>query len=81
VSFLANQTGEVKLSITINGVHIKGSPCSVQEVPQYSALDKPNKIVDNGGRMGNPRGIAFGKDGVWAVTDYSNDCISIFDNQ
>ena len=81
VSFLANQTGEVKLSITINNVHIKGSPCSVQVLPQYSALDKPNKIVDDGGRMGYPWGIAFGKDGVWAVTDWVNHCVYIFDNQ
>ena len=81
VSFPANQTGEVKLSITINDVHIKGSPCSVQVVPQYSTLYKPNKIVNNGGRMGQPWGIAFGKDGVWAVTDYSNDCISKFDSK
>ena len=84
VSFLVNQTGQVKLSITINNIHVKGSPCSVQVVqvlPQYSALDKPSKIVNNGGRMGEPWGIAFGKDGVWAVTDYSNHCVYIFDNK
>ena len=78
-SFVPRQTGEVKLSITINGEHIKGSPYSVQ-VHQYSALDKPNKIVNNGRRMGQPWGIAFGKDGVWAVADYSNHCVCIFDS-
>jgi len=79
VSFPANQTGEVKLSITINNVHIEGSPCSVQVVSEY--LDKPKKIVNDNGRMGEPWGIAFGKDGVWAVTDCSNDCISMFDSK
>ncbi|XP_065893275.1 E3 ubiquitin-protein ligase TRIM71-like [Dysidea avara] len=78
--FVANQTGEVKLSISINGEHIKGSPFSVQ-VHQYSALDKPNKIVNDGGRMGKPWGIAFGKDGVWAVADHYNHCVCIFDSQ
>ena len=79
VSFPANQTGEVnwKLSITINGVHVKGSPCSVQVVPQYSALDKPSKIVDNGERMGKLWGIAFGKDGVWVVADYLHHLMCI----
>ena len=81
VSFLANQIGEVKFSITINGEHVKGSPCSVQVVPQYSALGKPNKIVDGGGRMSEPWGIAFSKDGVWAVTDYTNHCVYIFDSK
>ena len=80
VSFVANQTGEVKLLISINGEHIKGSPCSVQVHP-YSALDKPNKIVNNGGRMGKPWGIAFGKVGVWAVADHYNHCVCIFDSQ
>jgi len=79
-SFLANQTGEVKLSITINGQHIKGSPYSLQ-VRQYSSMDKLNKIVDDGGRMGEPWGIAFRKDGVWAVADCSNHCVCIFDSQ
>ena len=77
VSFPANQTGEVKLSITINDVHIKGSPCSVQVVPQYSTLDKPSKIVDNGERMGKLWGIAFGKDGVWVVADYLHHLMCI----
>ena len=74
----ANQTGKVKLGVTVNGEHIKGSPYSVQ-VRQYSALDKVNKIVDDGRRMGNLVGIAFNKDGVWAVADYSNHCVCIFD--
>ena len=79
-SFLANQTGEVKLLITINGKHIKGSPYSVQ-TRQYSAINKPSKIVNDGGRMGHLWGIAFGKDGVWAVVDHSNHCVCIFDSQ
>ena len=51
VSYLTNQ---VKLAININGQHIKGSPYSVQVVHQYSALDKLNKIINDGGRMGKP---------------------------
>ena len=62
--FVAKQTGEVKLSVTINGRHIKGSPYSVSVHRNYLALDVPSKVVNDGGRMGEPWGIAFGKDGL-----------------
>ncbi|XP_065915591.1 E3 ubiquitin-protein ligase TRIM71-like [Dysidea avara] len=39
------------------------------------------KIVNDDGKMGQPWGIAFGKDGVWAVVDCSNHCVCIFDSQ
>jgi len=77
---IASQIGKVKLGITVNGKHIKGSPYSVQ-IRQYSSLDKPNKMVDNDGRMGKLVGIAFNEDGMWAVADYSNNCVCIFDNR
>ena len=78
-SFVANQVGEVKLSVTIKGQQIKGSPFSVKIHGKYTTLDKPNKVVNEGGRMGRPWGIAFGRDGMWAVTDDTNHCVWIFD--
>ena len=68
----------MKLLITINSQHIKGSPYSVHVGPQYS---KPDKIVSDGGRMDQPWGIACGNDGVWAVVDQLNHCVYIFDGQ
>ena len=49
----------------------------------YLALNDPNKIINDGGHgaMGEPWGIAFGKDGMWAVADHSNHCVYIFDSQ
>ena len=81
-SFVANQVGEVKLSVTITGQQIKGSPFNVKVHGKYTTLDKPSKvaIVNEGGRMGPPCGIAFGRDGMWAVTDSSNHCVWIFDS-
>ena len=79
-SFLVNKSGKVNLSVTVNGGHTQGSPYSVQ-IRQHSALDKPSKIVNDDGKMGQPWGIAFGKDGVWAVIDFSNDCVCIYDSQ
>ena len=79
-SLIANHVGELRLSVTINKQHIKGSPYLVNVHRNYRAMDKPNKIVDGGG-LKQPRGIAFGKDGVWAVGDESNNCVWMFDSQ
>ena len=76
-SFVPQQGGEVKLSVFVNGEQIKGSPYTVM-VRDYTSVNKPSKIVDNDGNMGRPRGIAFGKNGMWIVADYSNHCVYIF---
>ena len=78
-SFVANQVGEVKLSISIKGQQIKGSPFNVKVHGKYTTIDKPSKVVNEGGGMGSPWGITFGKDSMWAVTDNSNHCVWIFD--
>ena len=79
-SFVPQQVGEVKLSVFVNGEQINGSPYSVM-VRDYSSANKPSKIVNNGGNMGQPWGIAFGKNGMWAAADYSNHCVYIFDGE
>ena len=80
VSFIPSQTGKICISVTIKGKHIKGSPYSVL-VHLYSALNKPSKIINDSGCMGQPHGVAVGRDGIWAVADQSNDHIYIFDGQ
>ena len=79
-SVVPKQAGEVKLSVIINGRHIQGSPYSVR-CRNYFALNVPSKTVNDDGRLGEPWGIAFGKDGMWAVADRSNHCVYIFDSQ
>ena len=79
-SFVANQIGEVKLSVTIKGWQIKGSPFNIKVRGKYTIIDKPSKVVNEGGRMGKPWGIAFGSNGIWAVADSSNRCVWIFDS-
>ena len=80
VCFVAEQVGEAKLSVAINGERIKGSPYSIV-VRNYQAIDKPSKIVNANGSMGCPWSIAFGSNGLWAVADYSNHCVYIFDDK
>ena len=79
-SFVPQQVGEVKLSVFVNGEQIKGSPYSVM-VRDYTSVNKPSKTVNNDGNMGKPWGIVFGKNGIWAVADWSNDCVYIFDGE
>ena len=74
------QAGEVKLSVLINGQQIKGSPYSVM-VTGYTSVNKPSKIVNNDGNMGNPWGIGFGKNSMWAVADSTNNCVYVFDGE
>ena len=79
-SFVAEQVGEAKVSVCINGEKIKGSPYSIA-VRNYQAIDKPSKIVNNIGSMVGPWGIAFCRNGLWAVVDNSNHCVYMFDNK
>ena len=79
-SVVPKQAGEVKLSVIINGRHIQGSPYSVR-CRNYFALNVPSKIIEDDGRLSQPWGIAFGKDGMWAIADHFNHCVYIFDSQ
>ena len=55
VSFVANQVGEVKLSVTIKGQQIKGSPFNVKVRRNYTTIDKPSKVVNPGEKWDNHR--------------------------
>ena len=79
--FVVEQVGEVKLLVAINGEQIKGSPYSIVVGRNYQAIDKPSKIVNNNGSMGRPWGVAFGRNGLWAVADSTNRCVYIFDDK
>ena len=80
-SVVPKQAGEVELSVIINGRHIQGSPYSISVCRNYFALNVPSKTVNDDGRLGEPWGIAFGKDGMWAVADRPNHCVYILDSK
>ncbi|XP_065915589.1 tripartite motif-containing protein 2-like [Dysidea avara] len=79
-SFTPTQIGELQVSVFSNGTKINKHPLSVQ-IHQHTTLDKPNKIVNDDGKIGEPWGIAFAKDGAWAITDDSNHCVCIFNSK
>ena len=78
----ATQTGEATLSVSIDGLQIKGSPFTIEVVPKQDAVAKQvaYKNINLGGSMGKPWGIAFGTN-MWAVTDDTKSCVYIFDSQ
>ena len=80
-SFVAGDVGDAKLSVSINGQQIRGSPYSTVVGRNYQGINMPDEIVNGNGSMRNPWGIAFGKDGMWVVADHSNHCVYIFNGQ
>ena len=77
--FSAQQVGEIELSVFVNGHEIKDSPLNitVQENPI-----KPNKIIINcDNNFGQLWGIACSNNGMWAVADWINNCVHVFDCQ
>ena len=75
----ARQVGEVELSVFVNGHEIKDSPfkIAIQENPI-----KPNQIItSHDDSFGQLRGIACSNNGMWAVADWINNCVHVFDSQ
>ena len=77
-SFVAKLAGEVTLSVLIEGEQIKASPYSISIQRPYIAIAHPSKVINNNGQMGQLWGIAFGRDGMWAVADCGKNCIYIY---
>ncbi|XP_065907050.1 RING finger protein nhl-1-like [Dysidea avara] len=54
----------------------------VFKIPYADVLnDKPYKIIDCNQSIGEPWGIAFSTNGMWALADCSNHCVYLFDAQ
>ena len=78
ICFAAQKVGEISLSVYVNGREIEESPfrIMVREAPI-----KPSKIISDDDSFGQLQGIACGNNGMWAVADWSKNCVHIFDNQ
>ena len=76
-----HQLGEVALSVFVDGQQIKGCPYTVMVRRNYNSLGRPNKVQNIDGSMDEPWGVAVSRDGKWAVSDWSNHCVYIFNNK
>ena len=80
-SLVPEQVGDAKIVVSINGEQIKERSYSIVVARNYQAIDKPSKIVNINGSMGQPWGVAFGRNGLWAVADWRKDCVYMFDGK
>ena len=80
-SFVAEEVGVAKLSVSIKGQQIRGSPYSIIVGRNYKGINIPDEIVNGNGKMGAPSGTAFNKDGMWAVADSTYHGVHLFSNR
>jgi len=80
-SFEAEQVGVAKLEVSINGLQIRESPYSIVLHNNYQVVKQPNKVFNMNCSMGQPLGVVFGRNGIWAVADCSKHCVYVFDGQ
>ena len=78
--FVPKHVGALKVTVTIKGENIKGSPYFVTVYRDYKAIDQSSKVVNDNGNMGSPFAIGYGKN-LWAVTDDKNSCVYLCDDQ
>ena len=77
VSVTPQQSGQHKLSITIHGQDIQGSPFDLSVVTcDYTKLKYPVQIITG---INGPRYIAFSDNGDMFVTSSGDHCIYVYD--
>ena len=81
VNFVPEQAGKAKLFVSINGLQTRENPYTFMVHKSYLAVDQPSNIVNRKGKMGQPWGIAFGENGMWAATDWFKHRIYLYNNQ
>ena len=79
--FVAEQAGNTKLFVSINGQQINGSPYSlVVQCMDYTRVNWSNKMINNEGSMSRPWGVAFNNNGMWVVADSCEPYVYVYDN-
>lgn len=78
VSFMPQQIGMTKLMISIDGRPVKIGAYTFRVYNNYKAMEKPDKIINLDGSIGEPWGIAFSNSKKWAVTDCTKHHVHIF---
>ena len=76
-SLTPQEFGEYKLSRSIKGQSIQGSPFHVLASRDYTTLKNPVQTITG---INNPCFMAFSKDGKMFVTSYTDHCIYVYDS-
>ena len=78
ICFVAQQVGEIKLSVFVNRQEIKESPFMIMVMENIV----PKKIITNCDfSFDQLWGIACSNNGTWAASDLINNCVHVFDSQ
>ena len=73
VTFTPRHIGKAKLTASINGQQVKGSPYDVTVNSDFGITTIDSNYIDRDSKQ--PWAIAIGRYGVWAVTDHHNHCV------
>ena len=79
ICFAAQQVGGVELSVFVNGHEIKGSPFRI--AIQENVIKTSKIITSHDDSFGQLWGIACSDNGMWAVADWINNCVHVFDSE
>ena len=79
VSFVVQQIGEHRFSISINGQDLHKECKKLMARINYREIEKTRYTINDGGNLGEPWGIAFRSDDTWAVSDYLKHHVYTFD--
>ncbi|XP_065917708.1 E3 ubiquitin-protein ligase TRIM71-like [Dysidea avara] len=66
---------ELKETTNLNKKHANILPNNSKDHARYLTMGWPSETKTNKGEMGRVYSITFDKDGTWATTDYSNNCV------
>ena len=79
IRFEAQQVGEMQLSVFASGQQIEGSPFHILVEKNQTALDKPTReTIGKGDQLCS---FAYSDNDLWAVADWTMNCVHVFDDQ
>ena len=81
ISYSPRDEGRYKVTVKVNGEHVRGSPFTVQVKPfQFRPVLSFGKKSSSVGMFNNPWGVAVNARDEIAVTDYDNHRVQIFNS-
>ena len=78
IYFAVEKVGEMNLLVFVNKHEIKNSPYRI--VVREKCLD-PSKIITSHNNFGQLWGIGCSNNSIWAVADWTENCVHVFDHQ
>ena len=79
ISYFAKETGKCKISVMLNGEHVRDSPFAVEVKPrQFRPVLSFGQLGSAAGELSNPWGVAVNERNEIAVTETGNHRVQVF---